>query len=783
MIALEEAETEARTRADRQQLMRLALWRIDSALATVLSGENAIPPVDFRALSSMMPPTVAPSTSSRDTNDISVRPGEALVHFQYDPAGELTTVPTGPSLLAVPTPMSLSTEIGVDLQALVPALPLAQNDPLERQVHQPVDATERVTIPSRDALDALLPEDLPKPADLATDAMVWTRANRKVEEPVKEVQAPSVKPSGGKGQPEVASTKMAQARNDLRSRAQVVTNQMNYYNSNVVQDNNQRLDQQGQFGIPLQQMRGQMPMQQFMPSLPIGDNDLMQQQEDSQRLMQPARQTEQQAQPQASQQTAPSNLPQWRQPLQPAFQSGAQAGDMPDQSAAPYQQTADFGQRQSDQPMQTAGQTFNDNADSQLAGASFLNEGQLGHVQFALPTSNPYAFPSTEQGQRIAPVGQNDIVSVAPHPGATVMIPLWIDGQLVLVRRVTAQSGVFLQGSVLDWPGLREHLLREIADLLPEATLVPAKAEDAEDCTVAVSAALPIRLVPGAMTLPGIAPGGWSPLRVSLFVAWAGVGVAILAFGLLLVGLIRLSERRAAFVTAVTHELRTPLTTFQLYTELLADGMVAEEDRRQLYLDTLCGEASRLTHLVENVLAYARLERPRSGRRLQPVTIGSLLETTGRRLREDARRGGMDLTMPLDEGSMADEATSAIAQSRVTVNPSAVEQILVNLVDNSCRYAGKSELRRIDISAGIEDGFVAIRVRDYGPGVSSAAGKRLFRSFAKSAQEAAEEAPGVGLGLALSRRLARDMGGDLIFDATVSPGAGFELLLRRARDS
>jgi len=76
--------------------------------------------------------------------------------------------------------------------------------------------------------------------------------------------------------------------------------------------------------------------------------------------------------------------------------------------------------------------------------------------------------------------------------------------------------------------------------------------------------------------------------------------------------------------------------------------------------------------------------------------------------------------------------------------------------------------------------LVEFRVRDHGPGLCRAARKRLFTAFAKSAQEAAHSAPGVGLGLALSRRLARDMGGELRLDESVEEGACFVLAVPAA---
>jgi len=350
-----------------------------------------------------------------------------------------------------------------------------------------------------------------------------------------------------------------------------------------------------------------------------------------------------------------------------------------------------------------------------------------------------------------------------------VMRPVWLGDRLVLARRFLVRGRAYVQGAWLDWPALRDRLLADCRDLLPHADLV-AVADGPDADPSRRLAALPVRLVPGAV--PVREGEGASPVAVSLVLAWACVLAAAGAVASLLWGAVSLSERRADFVSAVTHELRTPLTTFRMYAEMLAEDMVPDEARRRAYLATLQTEAQRLSHLVENVLAYARLERGRRPRDLAPVAVGDILDRARDRLGALAARSDMEVAV---------EAPDDVASARVGADGPAVEQILVNLVDNACKYAAGAEDRRIHLAAGRADGGIVLSVRDHGPGIARADARRLFRPFSKSAQAAATSAPGVGLGLALARRLARDMGGDLtLADPPDGQGAVFELRLRAA---
>lgn len=385
----------------------------------------------------------------------------------------------------------------------------------------------------------------------------------------------------------------------------------------------------------------------------------------------------------------------------------------------------------------------------------------------ASPQKQQRALSRQEFQVRAQIVGNQAVFQQVAAPFADslsgALTPLWLDGRLLLARKAPGSPRAALEGCVLDWPSLRGELLRVVGDLLPAARLEPLAAAASE--SPHRLALLPVRLGPGAP--PDPPPAAWSPIRRALAVAWGVLALVILAAALVLRSVLALSERRAAFVSAVTHELRTPLTTFRLYCDMLAEGALAEP-RRAEYLKTLQSEAERLTHLVENVLTYARLERRPAAPAGAPLSGAALLDRIAPRLRERAARSGLQLEIESQPDALA---------CHMRADADSVERILANLVDNAGKYAASADDRRLHLEIAREGGRVALALRDHGPGVARGARRRLFRPFHRSAGEAAKSAPGVGLGLALSRRLARALGGDLRLDRAAPPGAKFVLLL------
>ncbi len=389
---------------------------------------------------------------------------------------------------------------------------------------------------------------------------------------------------------------------------------------------------------------------------------------------------------------------------------------------------------------------------------------QSAYTQSAL---NTQAFKRRQElGQ------QSTLVRPADEPPGveveSAFAPRWLGGgDLVLVRQVRRGDDRLLQATWLDWPALAAHLLGQVEAVVPGSRLEPVTAATGPAADPGrLLALLPARLVPGPM--PETAPRDWTPVRLTVAAAWAAALVGLLGLAGLLLGAVTLGRRRADFVSAVTHELRTPLTTFRLYADLLSGGMVPPAEA-PAHLGTLKREADRLGHLVDNVLAFSRLERRRPAVHLETVPLGALLARVVPELSERAAQAGLKLSV---------ESPPEHAAAAVQADAACVEQVLLNLVDNACKYAAGATPSTLHLESALTDRHALLALRDHGPGIAPRERRRIFRPFHRPAAQAAGAAPGVGLGLALSRRLARAMRGDLRL-AVARDGARFELRLRR----
>jgi len=343
--------------------------------------------------------------------------------------------------------------------------------------------------------------------------------------------------------------------------------------------------------------------------------------------------------------------------------------------------------------------------------------------------------------------------------------------ELAFVRKVRIGSEVWLQGLWANWRELRQFLLERTAAVYPEGAidLVPLSELPSlrrEGVVAGLLASVPV-LITLRRDEPLAGPG-LTETRKTLLVAWSVALAGLCALGLSLRAAHELSERRGRFVSTVTHELRTPLTTFCLYSEMLAQGVVTEPAARQEYYETLQAESNRLRRIVENVLAFARVEGGRGAPSLEELPLAELWERSRAELELRAAEAGLALELE-DEQDLGGELVRAVPQS--------VAQILFNLVDNAAKYASEGERVVVALVRGARQAELGLRITDHGPGIPEAAQRVIFAPFERAEAAQDNDKPGIGLGLPLCRALAQQMGARLELEQSSSAGSSFVLTL------
>ncbi len=260
------------------------------------------------------------------------------------------------------------------------------------------------------------------------------------------------------------------------------------------------------------------------------------------------------------------------------------------------------------------------------------------------------------------------------------------------------------------------------------------------------------------------------------FIVWVALALsAVLSVGML--AIYRLGHRQLVinqqqrdFVSAVSHELKTPLTSIRMYSEILREGWV-DEQRRRDYYDFIHDESERLSRLIANVLQFARMSRDELKVDPQPLAVDRLMALVQSKVATQVRQAGFELKVDYDD---------VVANQRVAVDEDAFTQIMINLVDNAIKFSAKAERRLIQIAAHAQpDRRIAFTVRDHGPGIPRDQMNKIFRLFYRSENELTRETVGSGIGLALVNRLTSAMGGDVDV-INRQPGAEFRVRMNTA---
>jgi signal transduction histidine kinase len=244
--------------------------------------------------------------------------------------------------------------------------------------------------------------------------------------------------------------------------------------------------------------------------------------------------------------------------------------------------------------------------------------------------------------------------------------------------------------------------------------------------------------------------------RTLIMSALAG---AVLALGLVLTaGAVRssakLAEMRSEFVSTVTHELKTPIATIRAVGDTLASGRITDAEPRREYAQLVVQEAKRLTRLVDNLLAYARLTDVTEAYSFEPLDVSVAVCQVQQEFSTQLRTSGFELAVIIPPDLPL-----------VRADRTAVTLLLNNLIDNAIRYSGESKW--IQIRASALTNQVAVEVSDRGHGIPANEIQHVTRRFFRGR---AAGSGGSGLGLAIAKRIVEDHGGSLNIRSRVHMG-------------
>ena len=226
-----------------------------------------------------------------------------------------------------------------------------------------------------------------------------------------------------------------------------------------------------------------------------------------------------------------------------------------------------------------------------------------------------------------------------------------------------------------------------------------------------------------------------------------------------------LNALKSNFVSSVSHELRAPIASVRLLAENLENGKVPEPEKQRAYFHFIVQECRRLASLIENVLDFSRIEQGRKQYDFESTDLAVLVRQTVTLLEPYAAEKGVFLKLE----PAAATALELVADGR------ALQQALVNLIDNAVKHSPKGAVVTVGLEA--TPALVSLWVADNGAGIPEVEREKIFERFYRLGSELRRETQGVGIGLSIVKHITEAHGGRVLVQSSLGWGSRFTLEL------
>jgi signal transduction histidine kinase len=231
----------------------------------------------------------------------------------------------------------------------------------------------------------------------------------------------------------------------------------------------------------------------------------------------------------------------------------------------------------------------------------------------------------------------------------------------------------------------------------------------------------------------------------------------------------RLSRLRSDFVANVTHELKTPLTSIRMFAETLRMGRITEESERRECLDVIVSETQRLSRLISNVLDFSKIERGQKQYQMAVVDVSEVAESTLSTLKYSLEEQGFTVETEIEP------------QVRAIGDADALEQAMLNLINNAVKYSHRNKSVRIRLWAQGDE--VCFRVADQGVGIPESEQSRIFEKYYRAHMGNEPDTGGAGLGLTVVKHIVEAHRGEIRVESRVGEGSSFTIILPRFHET
>jgi len=243
---------------------------------------------------------------------------------------------------------------------------------------------------------------------------------------------------------------------------------------------------------------------------------------------------------------------------------------------------------------------------------------------------------------------------------------------------------------------------------------------------------------------------------------------------------LHLNELKSNFVSSVSHELRAPIASVRLMAESLERGKVPEAPRQREYFNFIVQECYRLSALIENVLDFSRIEQGRKQYDLEPTDLTALTRQTVELMEVYGAERGVKLHVQIPDSEPPIQAC---------VDAKAIQQALVNLIDNALKHSPKEGTVTVGLDAQNTAGTgyatrtpqpaarIHLWVEDHGEGIPEVEQERIFERFYRRGPELRRQTQGVGIGLSIVKHIVEAHGGRVVLRSALGQGSRFTIEL------